>query len=271
MAPIVHLVRHAQGYHNLSTENHSLPDPDLTDLGKQQCADLQKNFPYHSQVELVVASPIRRTIYTALLGFEPVFQAHPDTKLICLPEAQEASDAPCDTGSDPEVLRKEFEGNKIPVDLSLVQDGWNSKTGKWSPTPRALRKRAREVRRWLRSRPEKEIVLVTHGGILHYITEDWEDYSAYQGTGWTNAEYRTFKFSDTLHKEDLEGKPLEDSDDATLVETPESRQRRGQTPEPPSREEMRALYRKGLEEWTEEEPRDEAKVPEGQEIDGARV
>lgn len=134
-------------------------------------------------------------------------------------------------------------------------------------------------------------MLVTHGGILHYITEDWEDYSAYQGrlifflcgcrgttltddssgTGWTNAEYRTFKFSDTLHKEDLEGKPLEDSDDATLVETPESRQRRGQTPEPPSREEMRALYRKGLEEWTEEEPRDEAKVPEGQEIDGARV
>jgi broad specificity phosphatase PhoE len=54
-------------------------------------------------------------------------------------------------------------------------------TGKWAPTPSALRNRAREVRRWLRARPEKEIVLVTHGGILHYITEDWEDSSAYQG------------------------------------------------------------------------------------------
>lgn len=196
-----------QGYHNLSTANHVLPDPELTQLGEQQCAKLRDSFPSHSQIELVAASPLRRTIHTALLSFQPVFQAHPDYKLILIPEAQETSDVPCDTGSDPAVLQKEFVDRGLPVDMSLVHDGWNSKVGsafffditlltigrqktnesgnlqqgKWAPQIGALRNRAREVRQWLRARPEKEIVLVTHGGLLHYLTEDWEDSSLYQG------------------------------------------------------------------------------------------
>lgn len=73
----------------------------------------------------MTASPLRRTIYTALESFEPVFQAHPDVQLIALPDAQETSDVPCDTGSDPEVLRQEFAGKNVNIDL--VQDGWNIK------------------------------------------------------------------------------------------------------------------------------------------------
>jgi hypothetical protein len=76
----------------------------------------------------MVASPLRRTIYTALLSFEPVFKNR-NLKLIALPETQETSDVPCDTGSDPAVLKKEFDGRGAPVDLSLVHDGWNSKVG----------------------------------------------------------------------------------------------------------------------------------------------
>jgi broad specificity phosphatase PhoE len=116
-----------QGYHNLSTANHVLPDPELTQLGEQQCAKLRDTFPYHSQIELVTASPLRRTIHTALLSFQPVFQEHKDLKLILIPEAQETSDVPCDTGSDREVLQKEFVDRGLPVDISLVHDGWNSK------------------------------------------------------------------------------------------------------------------------------------------------
>jgi broad specificity phosphatase PhoE len=44
-----------------------------------------------------------------------------------------------------------------------------------------LKERARAARRWLKARPEKEIVMVTHGGFLHYFTEDWEDSSQFQG------------------------------------------------------------------------------------------
>jgi len=87
---------------------------------------------------------------------------------------------------------KEFiNDGACPVDLGLVEKGWNIKKGKWEPTPAAIKARAREARRWLKARPEKEIVLVTHGGFLHFFTEDWEDKDLYSGTGWANTEYRT--------------------------------------------------------------------------------
>ena len=81
---------------------------------------------------------------------------------------------PCDTGTDILVLKKEMEGK--PIDLSLLTDGWNMKTGRWSPSAQALKKRAKEARQWLKTRPEKDIVVVTHGGFLHYFTEDWSGY-----------------------------------------------------------------------------------------------
>lgn len=189
-----------QGVHNLSTANHVIPDPLLTDLGHEQCRKLRDDFPNHANVELVTASPLRRTIYTALESFGPAFEAHPDMKLIALPDVQETSDVACDTGSEPHALREEFAGKN--VDLDLVHEGWNRKvcwqggmagkcalltlfelqTGRYAPNNAALKERARAARRWLKARPEKEIVVVTHGGFLHYFTEDWEDSSQYQGT-----------------------------------------------------------------------------------------
>ena len=99
--------------------------------------------------------------------------------IIALPEAQETADVPCDTGTDIDELKEEMKGN--PVDLSRCAKDWNSKTGRWAPTAGALEKRAREARQWLKARPEKEVVLVTHGGFLHYFTEDWSDYNGSLG------------------------------------------------------------------------------------------
>lgn len=157
--------------------NHKLQDPDLTPFGEEQCHHLAEHFPYHKSVELLVASPLRRTIYTTLLGFEPEIKR--GFKIITLPEVQETSDNPCDTGSDVEKLKKEMVDK--PVDLSLVTEGWNSKQGKWAEDAKAVDARAKEARIWLKARPEKEIVLVTHGGFLHYFTEDWGDSAIYEG------------------------------------------------------------------------------------------
>lgn len=156
----IHCVRHAQGFHNISVANHTMHDPLLTPFGEEQCRTLQKTFPYRN-VDLIVASPLKRTIYTALLGFEEVLKNNKDLKVVGLPELQETSDLPCDTGSSVEELAKEFEGK--PVDLSLVMPGWNDKKGRWAPTPQAIEERAMAARKWLMARPEKEIVLVTHG------------------------------------------------------------------------------------------------------------
>lgn len=68
-------------------------------------------------------------MYTALESFEPVFKANPNLKLILLPDIQETSDVPCDTGSHPAALKQEIEEKGLPVDASLVVDGWNVKVG----------------------------------------------------------------------------------------------------------------------------------------------
>ncbi|SLM41064.1 Histidine phosphatase superfamily, clade-1 [Lasallia pustulata] len=215
-----------KGYHNLSVANYQLPDPDLTLHGEEQCHHLAQHFPYHKSIELLVASPLRRTIYTTLLGFEPEIKR--GLKIITLPEAQETSDNPCDTGSDVEVLKKEMADK--PVDLSLVTEGWNSKKGKWADDAEAIEARAKETRKWLQARPEKEIVLVTHGGFLHYFTGDWSDSVKFEaGTGWANTEYRSYTFKD------------EKDDNASLVETTESRERRKGTEKPLSQTEQMEL------------------------------
>ena len=89
--------------------------------------------------------------------------------VIALPEIQETSDLPCDTGSDIEILKEEFKDK--PVDLSLVRKGWDSKQGRWAATTMAIEARAREARIWLRGREEEEVVVVTHGGFVHFLTE----------------------------------------------------------------------------------------------------
>ncbi|KAK8157591.1 histidine phosphatase superfamily [Phyllosticta citrichinensis] len=221
MAPKIHCVRHAEGFHNLVTpDNHSLPDPLLTEHGKQQCYDLRDSFPYHSQVSQVVASPIKRTIYTALLAFSPVIEQK-KLKVIALPELQETSDLPCDTGSDPAEVAREFAGQ--PVDLSRVEEGWNSKKGRWAPESAAIEARARDARQWLRELAassgddDVEIVVVTHGGYLHFLTGDWDGFDQFKGTGWANTEWRTYTIDPSSGTE------------ASFTETSESLARRGRS------------------------------------------
>lgn len=153
-------------------------DPLLTPYGRQQCTHLQEVFPYAQDVDLIIASPLKRTIYTALYSFDKKITSK-DMTIITLPEIQETSDLPCDTGSDLAELEHEFAGKKI--DFKLVQEGWNSKKGKWTPTTKEVEERAKYARHWLRERKEEHIVVVTHGGVLHYLTEDWAGFEGFMG------------------------------------------------------------------------------------------
>lgn len=231
----IHCVRHAQGYHNLNEANHSIPDPDLTPLGETQCATLSKVFPSSfptgaPKITHLVASPLRRTLYTCLLSFPHEAQR---LTITALPELQETSGLPCDTGSEPGKLAAEF-GNK--VDFSLVHKGWNNKEGRWSPASSAIEARAKDARVWLKKLGEEalaagngedvNIVVVTHGGYLHYFTEDWIGHSTFTGTGWANTEFRSYEF---VGNED------------SLEETVASRERRRGTETPLSKDEQREL------------------------------
>ncbi|ATY59518.1 phosphoglycerate mutase family [Cordyceps militaris] len=217
MTPTIHLVRHAQGYHNLSVENEKLHDPDLTPLGEQQCRNLRAAFPHHARLTRLVASPMRRTLWTCIRAFGGDGDGGP---IVALDTLQELSDQPSDTGSDVAVLAKEF-GDA--ADLSRVRDGvWTDKLGDtpFEPTKDKIEARAREARRALRElagvQTDGHIVVVTHGAFLHFLTDEFQDLPNGGATSWENCEYRSYQFAD----------PTGADDGAAIVETDESWQRR---------------------------------------------
>ena len=145
-----------------STYDYSVPDPPLTSLGEQQARSISETYPFLSPSSsstsiLLVSSPLRRALQTSLLGFH----RNP------LPHAgfQENSAKPCDTGSPLSILREEFP----ELNFEFVQQGWDSKKGEWAPDETSLATRAGKMRRWLKGRPENEIVVVTHGGTLSFF------------------------------------------------------------------------------------------------------
>ena len=50
MPPLLHIMRHGQGYHNISDNGHDIRDPDLTDQGREQCRATRDKFQRHDQV-----------------------------------------------------------------------------------------------------------------------------------------------------------------------------------------------------------------------------
>lgn len=92
MPPTLHLVRHAEGYHNVAYHGESIHDPFLTDHGVEQCKELRDTFPYHDLVDLLMASPMKRAIQTCKLSFQPCVDR--GMTILLVPLAQEASNEP---------------------------------------------------------------------------------------------------------------------------------------------------------------------------------
>ncbi|KAF5609412.1 phosphoglycerate mutase family [Fusarium pseudoanthophilum] len=211
-------------------------------------------FSNQSKISLVLASPICRTLQSACIVLQSALQGgskcHPE--IIAVPDAQETSDDPCDIGTDPSILREVVTENNWPVDLSLVKDGWNVKAlgTRYSPESTAIAARARDVRIFIRQKirelieqgdTDPQVALVTHGGFLHYFTDDWEDSWLNPGTGWKNCETRSYDFGqDVMNDIDVE---------ARLTETMESRSRRGKGSPMPARDEQTVLFERAMESW----------------------
>lgn len=81
-------------------------------------------------------SPLRRTIQTAVLGLAPALKRSPEIPFVLVPQAQEISDKPCDTGTDPAELKLALEGVLVGeeygfdvgrIDFEMLHEGWNGK------------------------------------------------------------------------------------------------------------------------------------------------
>ena len=154
----VWFVRHGQAQHNVRNR-YNIHDPELTPLGRAQAANVSA-----PQVDMIVVSPLKRTIQTALLAFAaPLAAGH--IRLVPHPDLQETEDKPCDTGSDVAVLREMFPS----VDFTGLPMDWNRKQGLYAAGAVAVRTRCARLRRWLGMQDAARIAVVGHGALFRVL------------------------------------------------------------------------------------------------------
>lgn len=167
----IFFIRHSQGEHNAakeagSTSTYLLEDAKLSARGEQQATTLahapafQDDDGRSTMPELVLCSPLRRTMQTAMLGFGSA------TPCVLRPDLQETNLAPCDSAR-PELGEAllQAEGWHALLDAyRALPQGWHVKGGKaWRAS---VKERFKLFVEWLGTRPERSIAVVTHHDFL---------------------------------------------------------------------------------------------------------
>lgn len=209
MPPTLLLIRHAQALHNV-TGDWSFHDPKLSDLGLHQSSELHESLKpskIGNEVELIVVSPMRRTLQTMTIGLDWLIRKG----VKVLPDAnwQENADKPCDTGNPIIVMEKEFPNYDFSsVDPSYPDKTTNLESNPYAFTEKAIVARGQTCLKALYDRPEKVIAVVTHSGFLR---------TAVCNRMFFNADWRVFDFDEEAIKEsELKGKKkyiLKESED----------------------------------------------------------
>lgn len=167
-------IRHGQAEHNLLSaagkrdQGRQLLDPVLTDLGRRQAGMLKSNAVITSAFadetnapQLLVASPLRRTLQTAYLGFGARLPVALNADI------QETNVHPCDRG-DPEsgrALLSAAEGESAEARAMFLAQydqlptDWNKKTPDFGERA-AILARFERFLRWCAERPEDNMIVV---------------------------------------------------------------------------------------------------------------
>ncbi len=164
LKPKLYLVRHAQSTNNAYPEPQRIPDPPLTDLGKQQALALATFAPKIDATHLLT-SPFLRTLQTT----EPIVRT---TGLVPIIHAELFEQGGCYRGYDPigkypePGLRRSEIAKHFPgwhIDPAIDEQGWN-KLPHYENLDMA-KERAKRVAKWLQQEFQDSaarVLLVIH-------------------------------------------------------------------------------------------------------------
>ncbi|KAL7532214.1 hypothetical protein ACHAXR_004494 [Thalassiosira sp. AJA248-18] len=190
----VHLVRHAEGSHNLSEEDSKLPahfDATLTAKGVKQC-NLLAQHTRNLDVEAVLVSPLTRCLETARLSFPHLYakesnNCNQHVPFIAHEEWRETVNYLCDCRSPTQVLEKNYPRVNFdhithendPI-WSHYEDIYGTSTVhtsmRESGDANSLYNRAHLAWKVLLSRPERQLALVGHSAFfMHMFTPLFEE------------------------------------------------------------------------------------------------
>jgi broad specificity phosphatase PhoE len=166
----IHFVRHAHGKHNEVGEvdyeqykREDLIDAELTDKGLEQCQELRGVNQKYLKAQLVVISPMRRTLQTATQSFPNLVEKVPWLALECIRE--QTGLHPCDKR-----LPISYHQENYPsVDFSLIESEEDPLYPQYEDRREPhdeMDERAKQFLSWIKARPETEIVVVTHSAFL---------------------------------------------------------------------------------------------------------
>ncbi|KMZ56387.1 Phosphoglycerate mutase-like protein [Zostera marina] len=195
----LHLLRHAQGTHNMAVEKDFKAylssyhfDAHLTPLGWQQVHNMRRHVRssgLFKELDLVIVSPLLRTMQTAVGVFGGDGYTDGITSLPLMVENAGSSNHsaisclncppflavekcrehlgvyPCDKRRSISEYRQLFPA----IDFSLIENDddilWKAEVRE---TNEELAARGVDFLNWLWSRKEKEVAIVTHGGFLRH-------------------------------------------------------------------------------------------------------
>ncbi|KAH1057678.1 hypothetical protein J1N35_035743 [Gossypium stocksii] len=178
---IVHLVRHGQAMHNVEGDinreallSPHLFDAELSPLGLHQVGKLRKDVHASGllkRIELVITSPLYRTMQTAFGVFGST-ESNEDAGVNC-PQIMAVELCRDRMGVRPCDMRRrvsECQALFPSIDFSMM-DG--EEDSMWNPDIREseeeMAARMGLLMNWLWARPEREIVIVSHGIMLQHI------------------------------------------------------------------------------------------------------
>lgn len=183
---ILHVVRHAQGTHNVDQKyrdprNH---DARLTGFGEQQCEALSRTpaaIEAQRSASLVVTSPLTRCVQTALLSF-PDIARREEVPFVALECIRETVNFACDGRRRRSEIAADFPRVNFSADDGVGDEDelWARYENLCGPASAhdghrescdlpSVADRGRAFFAWLRRRPEREAIVSSHSAFLRCV------------------------------------------------------------------------------------------------------
>eukprot|EP00937_MAST-01D_sp_MAST-1D-sp2_P002033 g2033.t1 len=182
----VYFVRHGQSQSNVLfyaghvQEARAIRDPALTEEGERQARAVPTEYERvlggalalegPERADVLVISPLRRTIQTAMLAFGDWIkrreEAGSPVRVVLSPDIQETGDVLCDCGRPASELVPEFAAAYPCLPLDSLEENWCEKVGPYAHTGPALAGRFRSFTTWAQQQPEKNMIVVAHHNVF---------------------------------------------------------------------------------------------------------
>jgi broad specificity phosphatase PhoE len=163
-------IRHGQGEHTLDLpDSLQIQDPSLTQEGVNQAEALQSQFPV-TESDLVIISPVRRTLETAKILTKDVSCRKIVSPLVSprmFPQNPEWKTLPCDRMLNKGSIKKEFPS--FTIDEILSEELWT--TGINTMPEQEFSGVAETFLTWCKSQGVEHIYVVSHDGTINSYRE----------------------------------------------------------------------------------------------------